>query len=238
MRWPILIIHITGGTLGMLSGFLAVFLRKGSRPHALAGRVFVASMLTSAVCGSYLAWMLHQADNVAGGILTFYLVATAWLTARRRDAQTGILDWAAFLIVLAVAVVTVTLGLEAAKSPTGMKYGSSAGSYFFLSSIALLAAVGDVRMLVRGSISGTPRLARHLWRMCFALFIAAASIFLARQQLFPAFMHKTGMLFALSFLPLALLIFWMIRVRLTHASKQKTIGSHAPLIQSLVEKRV
>ncbi|MGA9508210.1 MAG: hypothetical protein WBV55_06130 [Candidatus Sulfotelmatobacter sp.] len=74
--------------------------------------------------------------------------------------------------------------------------------------------------------------------MCFALFIAAASIFLARQQLFPALMRKTGTLVFLSILPLLLMIFWLVRVRLTNAYKEKTILARAPMIQSLVEKRV
>ena len=67
-------------------------------------------------------------------------------------------------------------------------------------------------MLVRGGISGTQRIARHLWRMCFALFVASASIFLARQQLFPTLLRKTGVLFFLTVLPLILMIFWLIRV--------------------------
>jgi hypothetical protein len=74
---------------------------------------------------------------------------------------------------------------------------------------------------VRRGISGTQRLARHLWRMCFALFIAAASIFLARQRLFPAFMRKTGVLYFLSFLPLILMIFWLVRVRFANGYKRK-----------------
>jgi hypothetical protein len=56
--------------------------------------------------------------------------------------------------------------------------------------------------------------------MCFALFIAAASIFLARQQVFPAVLQKTGVLIFLSFLPLILLIFWMFRVLLTKAYRK------------------
>jgi hypothetical protein len=32
---PVLFLHIVAGTLGMLSGFVAVFLRKGSRRHGL-----------------------------------------------------------------------------------------------------------------------------------------------------------------------------------------------------------
>ena len=81
-------------------------------------------------------------------------------------------------------------------------------------------------MLLRGSISATQRLARHLWRMCFALFVAAASIFLARQQVFPALFRKTGVLFFLSFLPLILLIFWLIRVRFanTYMRRAPVVG--------------
>lgn len=90
---PILLLHIASGTFGMLSGFIAVFLRKGSRRHALAGRVFVITMLSLSATGVYMALMKSQTGNVLGGTLTFYLVATAWLTARRREVETGILDW-------------------------------------------------------------------------------------------------------------------------------------------------
>jgi hypothetical protein len=78
--------------------------------------------------------------------------------------------------------------------------------------------------LVRGGISGAPRIARHLWRMCFALFVAASSIFLARQHIFPAVLRTTGVLFLLSFFPLMVMIFWLVRVRFTKAFK----GSASP----------
>jgi len=81
--------------------------------------------------------------------------------------------------------------------------------------VATLATIGDIRLLVRDGIAGTQRIARHLWRMCFAFFIAAGSIFLARQHLFPVIMRKTGTLYFLSFLPLILMIFWLFRVRLS-----------------------
>lgn len=216
MSSPILLLHIASGTLGMLSGFLAVFLRKGSRRHARAGNVFVVSMLILGASGSYLATLKHQPGNILGGILTFYLVATAWRTARRRDARAGYFDWAALLIALAVGAVEIVLGSEAALSPTGMKYDYPPAPYFIFGSVILLAALGDLRMIFRG-VSGAPRLARHLWRMCFALFIAAVSIFLARAQIFPAFLQKIGALYLLSFLPLILLIFWLIRVRFAKA---------------------
>ncbi|MGA2099531.1 MAG: hypothetical protein ABSG34_00450 [Candidatus Sulfotelmatobacter sp.] len=225
---PILLLHIVSGTLGMLSGFVAAFLPKGSRSHGRAGNIFVISMLSLSASGVYLAIMKAQPGNILGGTLTFYLVATAWMTARRSDGRRGILDWGGLLIIAAIAATEVILGLEAAMSPTGLKYDYPPGPYFFLGSVALLATVGDVRMLVRPGIAGTQRIARHLWRMCFALFIAAASIFLARQQVFPDVLRRTGVLAFLSFLPILLMIFWLLRIRFAHAHKQKGMaGAHA-----------
>jgi hypothetical protein len=233
MPSPLLALHITAGTLGMLSGFVAVFLLKGSRRHGLAGKVFVISMLGLSASGVYLAIMKSQPGNILGGTLTFYLVATAWMTARHRDGALGIFDWGALLVALAVAACQLTFGLEATLSQTGLKYGYPPGPYFFMGSVAVLAVTGDVRMLVRGGISGAQRIARHLWRMCFALFIAASSIFLARQQLFPASLRKAGVLIFLSILPLLLMIFWLLRVRFTNAYKDKRERTHQRLTQSL-----
>jgi uncharacterized membrane protein len=220
---PILLLHICSGTTGVVSGFVAVFLRKGSRGHRMIGNVFFIAMLALGGSGAYMAVLKSQVPNVLGGVLTCYMVATAWMTARRREGEPGIFDRVALLTILAVAATEWTLGFEAITSPTGIKYGYPAWPYFIFGSVALLAATGDVRMLVRRGISGTQRTARHLWRMCFALFVASASIFLARPHLFPALLRKTGVLALLSFLPLILMVFWLIRIRISRASTKRAI---------------
>ena len=220
MRLPIVILHITAGTVGLLSGAAAMSFRKGSRPHRVAGNVFFTSMLTASAAGTYLGFRNSEMDNVLGGILVLYLLATAWVTARRTDGETGIFDWVGFLVALAVGVVSVTYAIEAANSPTGTKDGLPASGYWFPISVALISAAGDARMLLCGGLSGAQRVARHLWRMCFALFIASASIFLARPQLFPALLSKTHVLSLLGILPLILMIFWLLRVRFSKAYKR------------------
>lgn len=223
MRLPILVVHIGAGLLGMLSGAAALSFRKGSHRHRMAGNVFFISMLTMASAATYLAFMKDQIHNVFGGFLTLYLVATAWVTARRMERKTGIFDWGALVVVLAAGAVMMTYGLQAANSRTGFKNGVPFGMYFFLGSVALLSAAGDVRMLVRGGVFGAQRVARHLWRMCFGLFIATGSFFLGQQQVFPALLRRTNVLFIPAILPLPLMIFWLIRVCYKNEYKAKSV---------------
>ena len=220
MRTPILVLHICSGILAMLSGAVAVSFRKGSHRHVVAGRVFVFSMLTMAAGAIYLAILKHEPGNVGGGLVTFYLTLTAWLTARRTDGQTSQLDWAALLIPLTLGSLIWIVGLEKIRSHAQPEDGVPAGMNFFMGSVLLVAAAGDVRMLVRRGVLGAKRISRHLWRMCFAWFIATGSFFLGgdnrplrllaavglRHQVFRTLL-RTEVLVSLAVVPLLLLIF-------------------------------
>ena len=219
MRSTILVIHICAGTLGMLSGVAAMSFRKGSRRHGLAGNVFFVAMLVMGLSAAYLG-------NVFGGLFACYMVTTGWLTARRRSGETSVLDWAALVFALAFGVLTLIKGIEVAQTPTGSLKGVPAGMFFFLGSIALLAAAGDVRMLVRGGVFGRQRIARHLWRMCFGLFIATGS-FLGQKRVFPLLGGPKIMF--LAGIPLLLMIFWLIRVRFKNVYKTKSIPRNGAL---------
>jgi uncharacterized membrane protein len=206
----IVLLHIGAGALGILSGAVALSLRKGSRRHAMAGRVFVVSMLGTSASGAYRAFVAPDGEpvNVLMGLLTFYLVATAWLTVRRRKGGTGLFDWAALLVVVAVATGLIRLG---------MTDGRFAVVAFFFGAVALLAAGLDLRMILRGGVFGAARIVRHLWRMGTALYIAVASFFLGQPQVFPYAVRRSGLLFVPVVLVVIALIFWLIRVLFTNA---------------------
>src|SRR5260370_29224686 len=108
---PTLIVHILGGSLGLLSGTAAMPFRKGSPRHVLAGRVFVASMLIMGVFAVYLSITRHQPSNIGGGVLTVYLIGTAPLTARGRDGGTSPFDWGGLLISFALAIFLLVNGV-------------------------------------------------------------------------------------------------------------------------------
>src|SRR5262249_60626249 len=140
--------EVGGGLGGGVCGTVAICFRKGSPRHVLAGKVFVASMLVMAVGAVYLGIVKHQPSNVSGGIFTFYLIGTAWLTARRNDGETGRLDWVALLIPLALGILTWLHGISVVARGASSEDGVPVGMTFFMGSVMLLAAAGDVRMLV------------------------------------------------------------------------------------------
>ncbi len=219
MRLPILVVHICAGLVGLLAGAGAMSFRKGSRRHALAGNVFFVAMV---VMGSSAAIL----GNVFGGLFAVYLVTTSWLTARRREGRNNIFDWSLLLFVLGFGTWMLWAGVQVARNPSLSYNGVPAGMFgmfFFLGSVALLAAAGDIRMLARGGVSGRQRIVRHLWRMCFSFFIATGSFFIGQPQVFPAFIRKTNLLFIPGILPLLMMIFWLIRVHFKNAYKMKSV---------------
>jgi uncharacterized membrane protein len=233
---PTLLIHILGGTVGLLAGTAAIIFRKGSPRHALAGRVFVVAMLVMGTFAAYLAVLKHQPNNFIGGVFTFYLILTAWLTARRGNRQTSRWDWFLLLIPLALGGINWTNGIAIARGKAEAPDGVPVGMLFFMGSIMLLAAAGDVQMLLSGGMAGAQRIARHAWRMCFGLFIAAGSFFMGPNNrplrllttaglgshLSPA-IFSTGLYLTLTLAPLILLIYWLIRLRFTNFYKQRTM---------------
>jgi uncharacterized membrane protein len=55
MRFPLLILHILGGAIGLLSGAFAIAVRKGGQLHRAPGNVLTIAVLTLASSGLYRA---------------------------------------------------------------------------------------------------------------------------------------------------------------------------------------
>jgi hypothetical protein len=212
-------LHITAGGVGVLSGAAALLLRKGSRLHRKAGNWFFVAVLTMSGIGACVAPFLPDRISSVAGVFTFYLVVTSWVTIRRKEGGIGNFEIGALLFALGIVAAGVALGVRAASSPTGLLDGEPFQAAFAFAVVAALAAAGDLRLILRGGISGTQRITRHLWRMCVALFIAASSFFLGQPKVFPASVRGSFLLFVPEIAVLGLLIFWLIRVRFTNGFK-------------------
>jgi hypothetical protein len=225
----VLIFHIAAGSVGLLSGGTALFVRKGAWLHRRAGTVFFTSMLLMSTSGMVVAVLKPAAAalNVVIGVLTFYLVATSWVTVVRGERETGLFEIVALLVALAAGAGGLIAGFAAADSATGGLDGIPAYLYFVFGSVAVLAGLLDVSVLVRGGVSGAQRIARHLWRMCFALFVAAIAFFVGQgAKIFPQAVRETQILVVPVILVLALMLFWLFRVLLTNWYRRR--GSVAP----------
>jgi hypothetical protein len=116
-------------------------------------------------------------------------------------------------VALAIAVTNITLGLASSLSGARTRDGVPVPMYFIFGAIALAAGLADVRVLRQGGLRGARRLARHLWRMCFALFIATGSFFLGQAHLIPKPFRIYGLLAIPALAPLAAMFYWLWRVR-------------------------
>ncbi len=126
----LLIFHICGATVGLLSGTAALIFRKGFRWHRAAGNVFFVSMLIMSASGAGIAAFIKpNMGNVFGGVVTFYLVATGWLAVLRKEGETGILEYDLLLLALATSGGGLLFGWEAAHSVTGLKEGYPPAPY-------------------------------------------------------------------------------------------------------------
>jgi uncharacterized membrane protein len=208
-------IHIIAGLLGLASGAVALYARKGAKLHRQSGMIFVYAMLALSATGAGMATLQSQRVDTIAGVLTFYLVTTALLTVRRPGMNLRWIDAGAMLVGLTVGIVSVSLGVEALNSATGTVDEYPPAPAFVFGAVALLAAFGDARMLLARGLRGAQRLARHLWRMCFALGIAALSFFLGQADLFPEPIRIMPLLALPVLVVLLLMVYWLARVLFT-----------------------
>ena len=180
-------IHIAAGGLAIVLGSVALSVKKGGTMHRRSGLLFVCAMLVMGITASILGFRKSSTDgNVFAGLLTLYFVGTALTTVRPVSPWTRRTNAAALTVAILLALAAIVGGVNAFSSPGlspgGVPFRTIGVMSFVLATALLLAAIGDVRIMRFGMPRGGPRLARHLWRMCFALLIAAASFFSIRER--------------------------------------------------------
>jgi uncharacterized membrane protein len=208
-----LLLHILAGGLGLASGFVALYAAKGAALHRRSGMLFVFAMLAMCVGGLAITAVrgVAAAVNFPAGLLTAYLVVTSLTTLRPSRARW--LDVGAMLVALALGVACLLFGLEAVASG-GARKGIPAFPFLLFAAVGLLAGISDIRILRSGRLRGPSRLARHLWRMCFALLIASLSFFLGQAKVIPEPIRIEPLLWLPIAAVLVTMLYWLWRVRI------------------------
>lgn len=202
-------IHIAAGIAAILLGIIAVAVRKGGLRHAQAGTGFAIAMIVLGITASILEpFRTPNPGSPVTGLFVCYFIATSWVAARRRDGTTGKFEILACAFALGTSAALLWSGLTGTNTtPVGN------GPVFALAGLSLLAGLLDLRVVLRKRLSVGERIRRHLWRMCFAFFIATGSFFLGQQKVMPIAVRGSPILFVLAFAPFAVMAFWLIRLR-------------------------
>lgn len=184
MHSVLLPIHIVAGGVAIILGAIALTFVKGGTVHRKSGILFVYAMLAMGVTASILAFIKGGVTepNFLGGFTCAYFVVTALTTVRPRSAFSRRVDATAAVVAFSLVALQVYATVQAWNRPHFSLNGVPGPMIVFLGSIFAIGGVGDVRVLRSGPLVGSARLKRHLWRMCFALFIAAGSFFSIRER--------------------------------------------------------
>jgi hypothetical protein len=202
-------------------GFTALFVKKGGTIHRRGGMLFVYAMLVMGTTASILEYLRSAAaTNVVAALMSVYFVGTALTTVRPSSRWTRAINVAALTVAVGLALASIVGGVKGVSnpglSPGGVPFRTIGVMSFILATVLILAAAGDVRIMRSGPPRGGPRLARHLWRMCFALFIAAGSFFSIRDRVAKILPEPftTGPMRALPIVVLfGAMFYWLWRVR-------------------------
>ena len=207
MTAAILPVHIIAAVLALACGYVALFATKGAPLHRKAGMCFLYAMVVMSLSAAYLAAVTSVTTSVIAGVLTFYFVVTGVLTVRHSPTP----SWIQF----AGVAVALSVGLLALRAGGDMvsRGRPEAVPMFIFAGMALLGATGDVRVMRGSGIQGRPRIKRHLWRMCFAMWVAAASFFWGPPNRVPELI-RYPLLFPIPVLaPIAVMFYWQWRMR-------------------------
>ena len=217
MNSTILPIHIAAGGLAIVLGAVALLVKKGGTAHRRSGILFVYAMLVMGFTASILGLLKGPNDpNVTAGITIAYFVGTALLTVRPVSRWTPAFHITALLVAVLFAYGSAVKGVAAFNSPRGVLNGVPFAMHFLFAIVFSLAAIGDLRVIRFSLPRGGPRLARHLWRMCFALFIATGSFFSVRERV-AKILPEPFLNAPMRILPILLvfvaMFYWLWRVR-------------------------
>lgn len=206
--------HIITGTLAIVAGVLALLVKKGGKFHRRAGNIFFISMLVMSVTGGVIAWLTPMIVAVIAAVFTCYLVATSWMAIKTPERSLSYFDYLAVIFPLLVLISGLVYGMEAMNEPSGLKDGFRSDAYFFFAFLGLMTLLLDVRMLLSGGLGGAQRIARHLWRMCFALNIAVGSLLTQGSAVLPKSIQGSPLMALGEDIVLFLMIFWLFRILL------------------------
>jgi uncharacterized membrane protein len=211
MRFTLLV-HVLAGALALLSGYVAMSVSKGAALHRKSGMLFVYVMVVMSMTGLLVsaARGVAPAINIPTALLTFYLVITGMTSVGGHRAWSRRIDAAAMLMAFAIAGGCLVLAIVSIGK--GGAQGGMAYPLVLFGVAAVVGGIGDRRLIRDGALKGSPRLRRHLWRMCFAVFLSSIAFYLGPNRL-PEALRIPALRIGAVLVPIIAIVYWNWRLR-------------------------
>jgi hypothetical protein len=211
--WLALAVHYASGLVSIAAGTIALSVAKGGQLHKQSGLFFTYAMIVLGLSAAGIGAYENKPSQVSAGLIAVYLVFTAMTTVKSLPGVGQRLNVALMVLAFAYAAASLYGGVTEWLDPSIKVVGRPRiVPPLVIGTVILLAALGDLRAIRAGGLQGSRRLARHLWRMCFALFVATGSFFLGQMKFIPEPVRVLPLLLALTFAPIVVLFYWMWRV--------------------------
>jgi len=124
----------------------------------------------------------------------------------------------ASVIALGTGAVMVWAGLTGrSTTPVG------SGPVFILAGLSLVAGLLDLRVVLRKRLSAGETHPSSSMAYVLRLFIATGSFFLGQQKVMPHAVRGSPILFVLAFAPLAVMLFWLVRIHFGKTLRKLTL---------------
>ncbi len=177
----LLIIHVTGGMIGLLIGSIIMCLKKGDKRHRLLGKIFAIAMLSAAIPSLMLAYLHPNYFLFIIGIWTIYMTLTGYRALRFKKEQKANYQWFDFLIsggMFCFALIFLALGIF-----NLIRHNSFGVVFVVFSGLALLMVYQDSVFYRGKSKFKNNWLIVHLQRM-IGTYISSATAFLVVNNTF------------------------------------------------------
>lgn len=106
----LLVLHITGGSIALVSGLMAMLFDKNKKNHRKAGLVFFWAMNTVAASAIGISSIKNNLFLLAIGVFSFYMNFTGYRAIKNKSMKYEWIDWTVTVFATGTAVFMLSTG--------------------------------------------------------------------------------------------------------------------------------
>jgi uncharacterized membrane protein len=203
-----LALHIFFGSIGLFSGSLNLFLKKGGKRHLRVGRIFVFSMIATSIFALILSILKFNFFLLIIGIFTIYLVGTGqrylFLKKLNQDEKPKLIDWILTGGMGVVGIVFMGWGIFLLFNEKSMGW-----ALLLFGLIGLLSVRKDIENYSGKSKKRQYWLRAHIARIVGAYIASMTAFLVVNQSFFPNFIPEVIYWILPTFVLTPLIVYWI-----------------------------